>query len=243
MKYARNQITFGTVAAAVLFALPLSVSADAAYDALKSQVEALQKQLQQVEETLKQYEAKSASKQEVATIKDEVAEVSAKASEWTNTDSVVHLAGYGAVTYSDSDDENGAFSGVQFNPIFHYQYKDLLMLEAELELEVDEHGETELALEYLTGVPSVSSGRISTPPGSISYLPRHPGLVTMEPLRYRSWACRPVAASRLGIIPGLPTTPCMLGTGRFWKSRKKMASLKSMKYMRKVEHQTTTMNW
>ncbi len=68
-----------------------------------------------------------------------------------NTDSVVHLAGYGSVTYTDSDfeDSNASFSGVQFNPIFHYQYKDLVVLEAELEMEATSEGETETALEYL----------------------------------------------------------------------------------------------
>ena len=52
MEYSRNRFGRGTVAVAVALALPLRVSADAAYDALKSQVEALQKQLQQVRESL-----------------------------------------------------------------------------------------------------------------------------------------------------------------------------------------------
>lgn len=152
MKYLCNRFRLGAVAAAIAVALPMNASADAAYDVLKTQVELLQKQLQQVQQTLEQYEEQSASKQEVAALKEEVAEVSATTSEWKNTDSVVHLAGYGAVTYSDSDASgvNSAFSGVMFNPIFHYQYKDLLMLEAELELEVEEDGATEIALEYLT---------------------------------------------------------------------------------------------
>jgi hypothetical protein len=144
--------------------LPFNASADsiddatgdAGYDALKLQVEMLQRQLQQIQETLKQYEQQTVTKEEVQEIRQEVAEVATLQSEWKNTDSVVHLAGYGAVTYSDSDgkddgeDVNGAFTGVQFNPIFHYQYKDLLMLESELELEVEEDGSTEIELEYLT---------------------------------------------------------------------------------------------
>jgi len=37
-----------------------------------------------------------------------------------------------------------------FSPIFHFQYRDVVMLESELEFEVGEDGETEVALEYLT---------------------------------------------------------------------------------------------
>ena len=48
--------------------------------------------------------------------------------------------------------ENGeaGFGSVKFAPIFHYQYKDLFMFESELEVEVDDTGETEVALEYVT---------------------------------------------------------------------------------------------
>lgn len=64
---------------------------------------------------------------------------------------MVHLAGYGAVTYTDSEfeDANASFSGVSFNPIFHYMYRDLVMLESELEIEATSEGETETGLEYL----------------------------------------------------------------------------------------------
>ncbi|HYQ72978.1 MAG TPA: porin [Gammaproteobacteria bacterium] len=150
MKYLRNRFTFATAIVAVLLALPLSASADAAYDALKSQVEALQKQLQQVQETLKQYEQQAATKDEVQEVRQEVADVSAVQSEWKNTDSVVHLAGYGDVTYSDNQDSPAAFSGARFNPIFHYQYKDLLMLESEMEVQVEDDGGTSTSLEYMT---------------------------------------------------------------------------------------------
>jgi len=150
MKHAITRWRKNALAAAIALALPLNAAADAAYDTLKSQVEALQKQLQQVQETLKQYEAQSASKQEVEALRENVAEVSAATSEWKNTDSVVHLAGYGDVTYSDNQNAPGAFTGARFNPIFHYQYKDLVMLEAELEVEIGEQGQTETALEYVT---------------------------------------------------------------------------------------------
>jgi len=150
MKLIFNRFRWVVVAAAITLILPLNAAADAAYDALKSQVEALQQQLQQVQETLKQYEQQAATKEEVQEVRQEVAEVSTQQSEWKNTDSVVHLAGYGDATYSDNQDSPGAFSGARFSPIFHYQYKDLVMLESELELEIEDDGGTDFNLEYMT---------------------------------------------------------------------------------------------
>mgnify|MGYP002700339023 CR=1 FL=1 len=64
--------------------------------------------------------------------------------------SVAHLSGYGSVGYSDTEDNDGSFSQLQFAPIFHYQIDDRIMLEAELEIEDEDSGETEVKLEYLT---------------------------------------------------------------------------------------------
>lgn len=61
-----------------------------------------------------------------------------------------HMAGYAAVGYTDVEEEDGRFNQVLFAPIFHYQYDDLILLESELEFEIGEDGETEVALEYLT---------------------------------------------------------------------------------------------
>ena len=155
MKHAITQWRRNTLAAAIALTLPLTAVADAVmggsnYEKLQNQVDVLTRQLQQVQEALKQYEQKTATKEEVREVREEVAEVSTQQSEWKNTDSVVHLAGYGDVTYSDGDKINGAFTGARFNPIFHYQYKDLVMLESELEIEVEDDGDTEVALEYMT---------------------------------------------------------------------------------------------
>jgi len=147
MKKVRNRYRYGVIVAAL--ALPLNALADDAFDALKSQVEALQKQLQEVEEEPKQYQTKSASPQEMDKLRQEVAQASANSAEWKNVDSIVHLAGYGDATYSDRQHENGGFTGVRFNPIFHYQYKDLVLLESELELEAEEDGGTASNLEYM----------------------------------------------------------------------------------------------
>lgn len=150
MSHLISKYRHNVLACTIALAFPLNAAADTAYDALKSQVEVLQKQLQEVQETLKQYEAQTATKQEVEELKQDVATVSVDATEWKSTDSVVHLAGYGDVTYSDFDGQNGAFTGARFNPIFHYQYKDILMLESEIEIEIEDDGGTATALEYLT---------------------------------------------------------------------------------------------
>ncbi len=152
MKHTTTRWKIKAVAAAIALALPTVALADPAYDALKQQMDVLQNQFEQMQRTLEQYEQQAATKEEVQVVRQDVAAVTTLQSEWKNTDSVVHLAGYASTTYSgsNSSDVNSAFSGAQFNPIFHYQYKNLLMLEAELELEVEDDGGTSTELEYLT---------------------------------------------------------------------------------------------
>lgn len=119
-------------------------------ETLQRQLDEVQTQLKAQEETMRAQEAKAASKQAVRALKKEVEQASADSSEWKNVDSVVHLAGYGSVSYEDGSNENAAFKGVSFNPIFHYQYKDLMLLESELEVEIEEDGSTNTGLEYMT---------------------------------------------------------------------------------------------
>lgn len=131
----------GPLALAIALALPMEASADAAYDALKSQVENLKKQLEQVQKTLKSYEKTSASKNDVAKLEKKVAE----ASEWKSPNTLIHMSGYADVGYTDSKDSSGSFNVGSFSPIFHFQYRDLVMLESELEFEVEADGGTNVA--------------------------------------------------------------------------------------------------
>lgn len=73
-----------------------------------------------------------------------------EAAEWRQPDTLIHMAGYADVGYTDSESEDGSFYGAKFSPIFHFQYRDQVMLESELEIEVTEDGETETKLEYLS---------------------------------------------------------------------------------------------
>jgi len=60
-----------------------------------------------------------------------------------------HMAGYADVGIEISDGENfDTFTSGKFNPAFHFQYKDLILFESELQIETSSDGETEIALEY-----------------------------------------------------------------------------------------------
>lgn len=126
-------------AAGVLLTAGVPFLAHAADDpeTLQRQVEELQRQLEEVQDKLNEQED---ARQSQAS--------STAAFHWPDADSAVHLSGYAAVGYTDAENGNGAFNAVSFNPIFHYQYRDLFLLEAELEIAVEESGETETALEY-----------------------------------------------------------------------------------------------
>ena len=139
------------LALAIAAALPLSAVADEKYDLLQQQVDLLKQQLQQVEETLQQYQEQMTVKEgqverEVTALKEDVA----KAAEWKHPDTLIHMAGYADVGYAFASGEDGSFVVGSFSPIFHYQYRDLVMLEAELEISIDETGATEFEMEYLT---------------------------------------------------------------------------------------------
>ncbi len=66
-----------------------------------------------------------------------------------SSDTHVAINGYATVGYADRNKDNGAFSTVKFNPIFKYMYRNLLMVEGEVEFEL-EGKETEAKLEYAT---------------------------------------------------------------------------------------------
>ncbi|MCF6226304.1 MAG: hypothetical protein L3J22_08400 [Xanthomonadales bacterium] len=136
---------------AIMTSLPFSAAADDKYDLLQKQVELLQQQLQELQNSLQAYQDEMKVKEvqveeSVTQLKQDVAE----AEEWKHSDTLVHLAGYADVGYTSSSGSDGSFSVGRFAPIFHYQYRDIVMLESELEIIVGENGETDVVLEYLT---------------------------------------------------------------------------------------------
>ena len=110
----------------VSLAIPVMASAETSNADLQQQLDALQNQ--------------------VTALNTEVQQ----AAEWKNPNTLVHMAGYADVGYMKKEGEDASFLVGTFAPIFHYQYRDTVMMEAELEFEVGENGETEVALEYMT---------------------------------------------------------------------------------------------
>jgi len=90
--------------------------------------------------------AEEVSRQEFDQLKEQITQLKKEA----NPRSVAHLSGYASVGYSDIEDSDGSFNQLQFAPIFHYQIDDKVMLEAELEIEDEPDGETDVKLEYMT---------------------------------------------------------------------------------------------
>ena len=86
---------------------------------------------------------------EVAATKQVALRAIQSGNEWKNTNSTTHMAGYASADYISPDIGNSAFTA-NFNPMFHYQWKDRILWEAELAFELEESGETEVELEYTT---------------------------------------------------------------------------------------------
>ncbi|RKZ55476.1 MAG: hypothetical protein DRQ44_17775 [Gammaproteobacteria bacterium] len=122
----RRKLLANSIAMAVSLAIPVIASAESSNADLQVQLDALQNQ--------------------VTALNTEVQQ----AAEWKNPNTLVHMAGYADVGYVKKEGEDGSFVVGTFSPIFHYQYRDVVMMGAELEIEVGEDGETEVALEYMT---------------------------------------------------------------------------------------------
>ncbi len=90
---------------------------------------------------------------EVKKLRSEVDALNAKAIEWEEwkaPKTLIHLAGFADVSYSQVKNGKGSFKMGTFSPIFHYQFSDKVMLEAELEFEADEAGKSEAGIDYMT---------------------------------------------------------------------------------------------
>lgn len=115
---------------ALSLALPLVASVSQAKDTeMQSQVDVLQRQVTALNTEIQQ------------------------AAEWKNPNTLIHMAGFADVKYvspQDSGFGNGSFAIGSFSPIFHYQYRNVVMLEAEIEMEVGEDGKTKTDLGYMT---------------------------------------------------------------------------------------------
>ncbi|NQV30067.1 MAG: porin [Candidatus Marinimicrobia bacterium] len=64
--------------------------------------------------------------------------------------SILHVSGYAHTGFEYEVDGASSFTIGSFSPIFHFLYKELLLMETELEIEAEEDGSTGLMMEYLT---------------------------------------------------------------------------------------------
>lgn len=112
---------------ALSLALPMVASVSQAADAdLQAQVDALQNQ--------------------VTALSSEVQQ----AAEWKNPNTLMHMAGFADVKFVKPENGDSSFGVGSFSPIFHYQYRDIVMLESEIEFEILEDGETRIDMGYMT---------------------------------------------------------------------------------------------
>ncbi len=124
-------------------AISSNTMAQTEIEKLRSEVDALNKKAQEWEA----YQSvKQKMEQDVSLLNDKAKEWE----EWKAPKTLVHLAGFADVGYTDRQDQTGSFSFGGFSPIFHYQFADQFMLEAELEFEITEAGKSEASIGYLT---------------------------------------------------------------------------------------------
>lgn len=157
MKMFTNRKTIATsLAMLFIVAGPAQAQTDASrIDELEAKAATMAAELAELRANLEQAK-ESESVQELQSLRAETVaarqaaqRAETSANEWKNTTSVTHLAGYASADYESPENGNAAFS-VNFNPMFHFQYNDKILWEAELEFEVEENGDTNIGLEYST---------------------------------------------------------------------------------------------
>ncbi len=112
---------------ALSLALPMVTSVSQAADAdLQAQIDAL--------------------KNQVTALNSEVQQ----AAEWKNPNTLMHMAGFADVKFVKPENGDSSFGVGSFSPIFHYQYRDIVMLESEIEFQIAEDGETIIDMGYMT---------------------------------------------------------------------------------------------
>jgi len=126
MKCSCNTLKRKLLVTAVSISFPMMAFAESGNADLQTQIDALQNQ--------------------VTALNNEVQQ----AAEWKNPNTLIHMAGYADVDFISPETGNDSFVVGTFAPIFHFQYRDVVMLESELEIGIGEDGETEVNLEYLT---------------------------------------------------------------------------------------------
>lgn len=111
--------------------------AGAAEDAVQQRVDQLERELKDVQSKLKNRETTARSADKKASKDDD------PLIKW-------QVTGYAFAEYvtTNAKDTPDTFNGAHFSPIFHFQYGNLVLFEAEPELAIEDSQETSLELEY-----------------------------------------------------------------------------------------------
>lgn len=112
-------------------------------DRMEQDLQAMRLELSRaLQETAKAQQEATAAKNEAAAAGKDARAQDYAASNW-------HFAGYAHTSFLASDlPGHDSFLAGGFNPVFHYQYQDLVMFEGELEFETNSTGGTNTELEY-----------------------------------------------------------------------------------------------
>jgi len=116
----------------------------------QTEVEKLRKEVDELNKKAEEWEAYQSVKKKMQT---DVSSLNKKAEEWEEwkaPKTLVHMSGFADVGYASAEGTPGSFSMGSFSPIFHYQFADSFMLEAELDFQLDEAGATEAGVDYMT---------------------------------------------------------------------------------------------
>lgn len=147
-------------------------------------------------------------KQQIQSLKLESTDGGASPARAMAANSMTHLSGYGSVGYSSRSGASNAFDTVQFAPIFHYAYKDLVFFETEINLKTNTTGGTDVDLEYanlnyfLNDNVIVFAGKFLTPIGN--FFPNiHPAWINKFASRPPGFGGEGSAAPEASIGAGL----------------------------------------
>jgi len=126
---------------------------DPELETLEARVAAMESELNALRTELEQARQEASSDDESLRAELTAANATAQRAEsnsleLTKASSVTHLAGYASIGYTDIENGTDAFNVGNFNPVFHFQYQDRVLWESELEIEVEEDGDTAVHLEY-----------------------------------------------------------------------------------------------
>ena len=150
----------------------------------QARAQSLQDRVRAMEEQLKVLKGQLEKTQRTA----EQAKTEAKSEDTRNIK--WHLGGYATADYTATDAHGSldSFGAGQFNPIFLINYKDLVTVEGELELSIQDSGETKTALEFgninlnATDWLTLTGGRFLSPIGDFQQH-QHPGWINKLPDR------------------------------------------------------------